>query len=422
MSYIKGMESNRSSYCPMPWVNLSTETNGKCKICCVVMTDQYLTKENGSHFEIHTDTIEEIWNSSHIQDIRKKMLSGQKVKECSYCDQQEESGNPSPRLAYLEQWRHCALPQETFVSSYPLSLEPRPGTTCNLKCNSCWSLSSSKVQMERKQFLNDPETPPIFTKIWEKELTESSGLDAKWHERPRYIENVEKCLPQLERLYFTGGEPFLISSNKEILKKLLESKNQSVRLSLTTNLTQIDSEMMDLLNEFDEVEISGSVDAYGKTNDYMRPPSGWDQIQENICFFKNWADSSKGRSFVIYALAQALNVFSLPQLYKWNSEFFKKEEIPILPTFLTHPRQLTYSILTSKLKHQALENIESILSPLTLSPHNQLSLHSIYQRMQKCEVDHTDNRRLFKAYTLLLDRKRGSSFLEACPELSELIS
>ena len=60
MDKTKGESKN---FCVMPWTNLATETNGKCKICCVVMTNKYIKKSDESDFHIQSDPIEDIWNS-----------------------------------------------------------------------------------------------------------------------------------------------------------------------------------------------------------------------------------------------------------------------------------------------------------------------------------------------------------------------
>ena len=241
------------TFCVMPWTNLATETDGKCKICCVVPTKHYIKKENGEDFHIHKDSIHDIYQSKYVKNIRQQMLKGEWPEDCGYCRSQEAQQGESPRIRYNKRWLTEDL--HKTEPTLPISLEPRPGTTCNLKCNTCWSMSSSKVYSERKAAL-EGELPDFLKRIWSYEVRAAETADLNWSDREIYLANVRACMDNLHRLYFTGGEPTLIQSNRNLLRELIERKKTDLLVSFTTNLTVIDEELLEMMSHFKNIEIN----------------------------------------------------------------------------------------------------------------------------------------------------------------------
>ena len=66
-------------------MNLNNNTDGSMKICCAQNENLHLKKDDGSTFNVATDDIDEVWNSKHMRDIRKKLLNGEQIKECNVC-------------------------------------------------------------------------------------------------------------------------------------------------------------------------------------------------------------------------------------------------------------------------------------------------------------------------------------------------
>ena len=66
-------------------MNLNKNTDGSMKICCAQNENLHLKKDDGSTFNASIDDIDEVWNSKHMRDIRKKLLNGEQIKECNVC-------------------------------------------------------------------------------------------------------------------------------------------------------------------------------------------------------------------------------------------------------------------------------------------------------------------------------------------------
>lgn len=423
-NFLKSGAVDSKTFCVMPWTNLATETNGKCKICCIVMTNRYIKNAKGEDFHIQKDAIEDIWNSQYVRQVREKMVSGKQVEDCSYCYGREDLGQVSPRQSYNEMWLTAEVKERVkesqdkggYVDGYPTSLEPRPGILCNLKCNMCWSLSSSKIYSERKEALkNKEEVPGFLVENWLSEVEWADNSDFGWSESSKYLSNLEKCLPTLNRLYFTGGEPTLIKSNLAVLKRLIEIGHTGLLVSFTTNLQQLKDEWLEVLLKFERVEITGSIDGFGPVNDYIRYPSQWKNIELNMLRILALPPRI---SFSIIFVVQAANIFSFVDLVRWVSYEFKQHQILVMPTMLQGPPFLRPQILQSEVLTKALYAIDEALKDNQISSRNKAYLAEVRSQILAVSPGSKRLQMQFFEYMTYLDRTRKTDFRSVFPELS----
>jgi MoaA/NifB/PqqE/SkfB family radical SAM enzyme len=417
------------TFCVMPWINLSTETNGNCKICCVVMSDRYVTRQDGTPYSLQSSKIEEIWNSDYMMEVRRKKLAGEKVDDCSYCYAQEESGCSSPRQDYNRRWLDAPTAESASASAkndgrvdeLPRSLEPRPGTACNLRCNTCWPMSSSRIEIERRKILSEGkiQVPDFLRHVWERELKLADASDFDWAESDTYLENFRKCLPGLKRLYFTGGEPTLNRSNIRILEELALEGRKDVMVSFTTNLTLVNPRLLEVLGKFRHVELTGSLDGTGDVNGYIRYPSRWETVSGNLIKL----NSLGPRVWVaVMSVVQAMNVLSIVDLYRWVSEEIPGRPVHIIPTVLQSPDFLRLDILPEDLKERAAGAMDRCLREVKLSDPNRASLTQLRGQLGNRNPDAAELRAKFLEYVRVLDEARGTSFDRVLPGFRESFS
>lgn len=426
------MAISSNSFCVMPWVNLATETDGRCKLCCLVMTEKYIKKDDGGDFRLQKDSIEEIYNSAYMRDVRTKMLRGETVPDCAYCDIQERQGGkdyPSSRRVYNQQWLDKGLKKQILeseknqghVKSLPISLEPRPGTLCNLACGSCWSLSSSKVHKERRDLLADTSepTPEFLRGLWERETKLASEGDFSWSESPRYLENFRKCSPGLKRIYFTGGEPTLIKSNIQMLKEMKANGNTDLLVSFTTNLTYLNEDLLELLPSFKRVEIWGSIDGFSSANEYIRYPSKWPDVVENLYKLVHLGGNI---GIALSSVLQIGNIFSLMDLIRWLNSDPALHPIHLWPTLLRDPAYLRMDILPDPIRQEALEELNELMNDRNLRPSLQSALEKI-RHFLLSPPDESSEKNLeeFRRYTRYIDKKRGTDFTAVFPRMASLL-
>jgi hypothetical protein len=83
-------------------------------------------------------------------------------------------------------------------------------------------------------------------------------------------------------------------------------------------LTNIPRRAIDLWHNFKEVEIGGSIDAVGDYNNYIRYPSKWEKIDENV----KWLDQNTNSNINFFCTStwQILNATQILDLIKWQIE------------------------------------------------------------------------------------------------------
>ena len=412
------------TFCTLPWKNITTNNNGKIKLCCNVQTEDYIKNSQNKEGNIHKDTIEELWNSSHIRNIRRELTNGQPVPDCQYCYDMEKQGSKSSRQWANERYLNREIKQavqfslenEGHVNKLPDSLELRLSNYCNLKCHSCWSLSSSQLSSERKLWLKDDSLPEWLRKNWlyEKNKTNFPTINSL-PEESLFMENFRKTAPDLKRLYFSGGEPTLIKAYELILEELIQIGNVNLELSLTINLTKVSQKFLSLLQKFSNVEVSCSIDGYGRANDYIRYPSRWNITSNN---FKLLKKSLPKANIVIYSVYSIYNSFSIMDLCDWAEEFASPPSICI--SWLRHPEYLRVENLPIKIKKEILKKWSLFIKGRFKNPLTRANMKKLPCYLEKEPEDGEELFNRFLSYTKFADKKRNVMLKEYIPELGVL--
>ena len=126
------------------------------------------------------------------------------------------------------------LPVSLFAKQSMLQLFCVPTWECTLRCPFCYVLPQLKV---KDRFEVDVQLHTEFLR--------------------RYFDWNPGC--ETTSISIFGGEPLLHSDNVRkylSLRSVLESLGQVVRCNMTTNLTQLDAESLDLLSSLDTIAVS----------------------------------------------------------------------------------------------------------------------------------------------------------------------
>ena len=83
---------NKDTICVVPWTHLNFEPNGKVVPCCLTSYHNYFAGD------LNNESIEEIWNSQNMKDLRKEMIDGNEPKICSTCFDREKVTGESGRM------------------------------------------------------------------------------------------------------------------------------------------------------------------------------------------------------------------------------------------------------------------------------------------------------------------------------------
>ena len=433
----KIMNSNQKTseisptFCVYPWMEFILGPTSHIKICCIAETA--VEDKNKRIYNFEEDTVEEYWNSWGLRQIRKKMLSGEKIKACEHCYYQESIGRTSYRQSFNKQWLESedgenilsrvekSKANDFRVEEPPLYLDIRPGNLCNLKCRMCNPGNSSKIYKEHKEMLKSDSqefTPLIDTGYFK----EDEKAFHSWHKNKKIWNSIYKWVPHSKQLYFTGGEPTLIKENWELID-YLKQKGYSKNINLVFNLncTQVPDKLIDTFEAFSTVSLFLSVDGYKAVQEYIRYPSKWNEIEENVI---KMLEHRKQNTYINFSpVIQVYNIFNLLNLLKWVKKLqMSYGNINSKIIICTNPKFLDIAILPENIKKEAILRIEEYEGSYTGKDQFLLEcLNSIKNVLKKEESPGVEQHlKKFYKYTVLLDKKRSNNFEKTFPELNQL--
>jgi MoaA/NifB/PqqE/SkfB family radical SAM enzyme len=441
-------------------MNLNNNTDGSMKICCAQNENLHLKKDDGSTFNVATDNIDEVWNSKHMRDIRKKLLNGEQIQECNVCWNVENlektyGGHEAPtstRLdsikSYMEEdgiYSHMKeviennikmMDDDGFIKDTLNSLELRLGNHCNLKCTMCWGYSSSRINAERLDIVKKygSKMPVWLYDMWYPAEYNISKINMMWHENPQFLDNFKKVAPTLKRLYVTGGEPSIIKANDDMINHLIEIGNKECHVSFTTNLTTWNINLYEKLSFFDKSEVQVSIDGYKESQEYIRYGSAWEDIETN---FKRLVELPDKVRIQIYNVFQIYNMFETYKLMKWLDSLSLKRHVSFWPILIDQPLHLRSNIIPWSLRDKAMELYREFYDYSTYD-NKYLDLHGAANRIisylesdweahgsygkycQGVEQTEVNQRYMFYQYTNFMDRCRDTDFFKTFIQFEEL--
>ncbi len=394
------------TFCVVPFVHLSTSPLGTLRPCCFSSQEKIKKDSSDQLVNLGSETLDEIWNSEHYREIRLKMINGEKLSNCDFCYKEEKLNKRSKRNK--ENDRYKALKAERMTSaksnqgkldSPPVNLDLRLGNLCNLKCITCNPVFSSQIEQE----MNNKWPDNFFLK---KEYS-TIKIENGWFDSKEFKNNLSTLLPHLEFIYVSGGEPVINKSLIDFLRDSVSlgySKKQKLRFN--TNLMVLNDDFFSLLENFEEVDVSVSLDAIGDDLRVIRYPSSFDKISKNIESMLNLKGNIK---LTINCTVSLLNIFSLKDLYLWVSELSLKYKtyIHISVDLVHEPIFISLPYLEKKLKPDALEEIISIEKLQFLKGAALKDLLSLKDILAREPEDRVVQQKKLVEYIVILEKSRS---------------
>jgi MoaA/NifB/PqqE/SkfB family radical SAM enzyme len=296
--------------CMLPWISIETSPIGTARPCCLA-TDE-ITRPDGGKYSLRENTLEEIYHSPYMVDLRQQFLNGEKPKTCQRCWDEEAAGRTSKRMnsrIRLKEhydrvdWHNLNPNQLWFI-------DLKLGNICNLKCRICGSWSSSKWVNEEIDYI-----PGIDRK---QHLAYKFLQDGAWpRESEVFWDNLRELLPNIKYFEFTGGEPFLIQQHFDLLEYAVEHDYaKNIEIHYNTNGT-VFPDQHHLWSHFKHVEVAFSIDNTGSRFEYERFGADWSEVQENLAKFTLMRDSRFSTQLCLTVNVQ--NVYYLPEICEWIS-------------------------------------------------------------------------------------------------------
>ena len=191
---------------------------------------------------------------------------------------------------------------------------------------------------------------PAIPKFHLKEKQRFKEVIRKLKEMDFY--KLTKNLEALEEIYFTGGEPLLIKEYSQLLEALIhQGRSSGITLKYSTNLTQVPDKILNNWTQFKHVQLNVSIDAFQKLNHYIRYPSNWTEITNNLVKIESFKQSHSV-SLQIHCTVQMYNILRLREFLLW----IKKRNYSLHLNFLNEPRFLNICVLPKNLKQKVDKN------------------------------------------------------------------
>ena len=308
---------DKKTTCILPCISMSRNIDksnlGMVGPCCLYQQKKYFTYDYN-----------EFWKSDELEEVRNKMIKGERPEQCIKCWKDEDAGLTSMRQS-VNQSRlephidRIGKPRDSFKVSEVSLLA---GATCNLGCRMCQSHVSHGVHHVWQTIGRDTDTPTIYDD--QAELLLKNNID------------------HIKYLTIEGGEPFYNNRIKVLLKWLVDNKHAShITLYVTTNATIMNEAIMENLKGFKEVVIIVGLDAVGEKHSYIRPNADWNKINENIDLLRD-----NGLNVIVMYSVSVLNIIHLPELVEWckSRKLHMTQGSTVLDPVEIHPRNLPKSL------------------------------------------------------------------------------
>ena len=143
-------------------------------------------------------------------------------------------------------------------------------------------------------------------------------------------------IDNIEKLYVAGGEPTISDDLYLFLEECLLKGKTDLEIQLNTNAVNLSTRFKSMIKHFSNITFEISIDGYEEVNHYVRWPTKWDKLINNI-------DYLYGNNHRI-SFNTVLSIYNITSLYN-------------LIDFLS----LRYNNLTHQLSKA--ESINDILSP-----------------------------------------------------------
>jgi sulfatase maturation enzyme AslB (radical SAM superfamily) len=363
-------------WCPLPWIHQFIEPTG-IKTCC-----QGKTKLSLSPLEFS--------RSAFVNDVKTHLINNQVHDNCQNCHKIEQQGFDSTRL---EAVRDYPLITKNHVENKVEYLDLRYSNLCNFSCRTCEPAFSSSIVKELEQ-------QPALHKWYAKA--------EKINQYDKIIDDLNTILPTIKKINFTGGEPLLIKENLIILNKLEELKLFDCEILITTNASAIDLKWLKVLQKFNSVHWTISIDATEKWAEYIRYGTVWPNLIKNIKSIM-----ALGHSVAVNTTVSAYSVLDIDCTVEYFLNLKQYSSGPFEHWFhlCTWPARLSPAVLKNDLAHiarQKLIRAVQLLDADKSNPsHSIETLKNTINLLSTASDELTDD---FFKFTEQLDTLRGQNF------------
>ncbi len=385
---------NGEAFCRAAFESLHIAIGGATKPCCEFKDEIANLNES---------SIEELWYSDSLRDLRAKMLRGERDLRCWKCYEAEEAGGVSLRDRYNagDKRNSDSNSQEWFAEPILRTLDLKFSNLCNLSCRTCGPESSTKWFADAKR-LN-----------WGN--LRANALNETFASHSAALTVLASALKTIEGIYFAGGEPLLHEGHYAVLQELIDRGRTDVVLTYNTNLTELrfgKADVLPLWSKFKSVTVGASIDGHERQGELIREGLSWDKFVGNVATIRKQCPHVQ----ICFAITVSVfNILSLPVLCQRLRAIDPALPLQVRFNILQEPRYYSIQILPAHMKAQAAQRLESYGREFSL--HDQIKPVIDFMLFE----DRSDEIERFRSATLELDELRNRNTAETIPELAPLL-
>ena len=390
--------------CILPWIHMHPWPNGKTMLCCDSPWEDHIG-------DLRENSLEEVWNSEKMKQVRLNMLNGKKCSQCVRCYEKEEKGHDSLRVRSNKDWLQPhwnkvanTNPDGSLDDLHIVYLDFRFSNVCNLRCRYCGpELSSNWYADAKASTFNISPT--------ERVIQIRKDVD-------NFMEEFDPMLEHIEQIYWAGGEPIMMDEHWGIMNRLVEMGKTDIRIFYNTNFTTLTYKkhnVLDLWKNFDNISVGASLDAEGVRGEYQRKGTVWADVENNI---KQLKETSPEVDFYISATVSAYNAWHITDFHRsWVDKGYIKPADWYMNVLLNNER-FRMSVLPQHLKAEIKAKWEKHLKWLEPQDNIGRATDGYKSSIQFLDDDHTHLLEEFKAFNVEFDKLRDENFDDVYPELA----
>lgn len=400
--------------CVLPFIHYSIKPNNAIKPCCRFMTHLDEHYEDFKPLKVENLTPHESLNNSPFDEVRRKMLNGEKIAGCGKCYMEEAAMGASMRDVMNSRYG-----VEQYIDGHTelRYLEVAFGNYCNLGCRTCNSTLSTSWHSDDSALQEHyPERTPT------KQI-----LNVPFNWSPSDFDKMEE-------IKFTGGEPMLHPNFIKFLDVILEGGNEThITLDIFTNTSWVPkAKILNRLNKFKSVKIWLSIDGVGSIQDYVRHNSKWEVVKQSA---EAWCVMEKLNpsvySIILTPTLNMYNVLEFEDTIDWWIELRKTIGLPlntfhesgdVVLSIVTNPSYLNISNFPNK--KMIIDKLNLYLKKFVIDTPEYRLAHKISMtiiKLLETNIPETNELEKFIKYTKDLDKLRNQSLKDMNPKLYEII-
>lgn len=374
-------------YCAAPWRGLHINIRGDVKTCCAGNPNML--------GNLNTKTINEVLNGPELAEIRSALRQGKNHKYCVNCTHRESNGGQSERAWHNNINEGFDTTQAGLDYEFPTLIDIRWNSTCNLSCNYCGPLDSSKWATLKKMPVNN-NTRHYYTDV---------------------CDFIEKHNAHIKEVALVGGEPLLLPENERLLDVI--PKDCIVTLITNLNNPLENNQIFKKLINRQKVGWSMSFDNIGTRFEYVRYGASWNLQQHNLDIIQDLMKNN-GHWGGIHAV---YNLYNATRLVEFK-QFATLRGLSIVWQNLGSPKPLDPRLYGVEIASLAAKEIEQVFAECVVD-NQERELFTLALAHYQLQTKSNPNMLLeLKKFTTNIEQyhpDQQGKFVELWPEFGNLL-